>query len=55
MRKMMMVDKVLQPRYNMDRLYVTRKEARRGLSRIEEYIYVIIQGLQEYTKSVKRD
>ena len=45
--------KVLHPRDNMDRLYMTRKRGRRGLASLEDCVDVSIQGLDDYMQKSK--
>ena len=40
--------KVLHPRYDVDRLYVSRKEGGRGLASIEDSVDASIQRLEDY-------
>ena len=47
-RKLMTMHKVLHPRDNIDRLYVSRKEGRRGLTSIEDSVDALIQQLKDY-------
>ena len=47
-RKQMTMHKALPPRDDIDRLYVPRKEGRRGLASIEDSIDASIQQLEEY-------
>ena len=42
--------KALQPRDDVDRLYVSRKEGGRGLASIEDSVNVSIQRLEDYTQ-----
>ena len=49
-RKLMTMHKVLHHRDNVDRLYVSRKEGRRGLVRIEDSVDASIQRLEDYIK-----
>ena len=42
-RKLITVHKVLHPRDDVDRLYVSRKEGRRGLANIEDSVDASIQ------------
>ena len=46
-RKIMIMHKVLHPRDNVDRLYVSRKEGGRGLSSIEDSVDASIQRLED--------
>ena len=43
--------KALQPRDDLSRLYVPRKEGGRGVASIEEGVDVTIQRLDEYIKN----
>ena len=47
-RKLMTMHKVLYPRNDVDRLYVSRKEGRRGLVSIEDNVDASIQRLGDY-------
>ena len=47
-RKLMTMHKALHPRDVVDRLYVSRKEGRRGLASIEDSIDASIQRLEDY-------
>ena len=47
-RKLMTMYKALHPRYDVDRLYVSRKEGRRGLTSIEDSVDASIQRLEDY-------
>ena len=47
-RKQMTMHKILHPRYDVDRLYVSRKEGGRGLASIEDSVEASIQRLQDY-------
>ena len=47
-RKLMTMHKALHPRNNVDRLYVSRKEGRRGLASIEDSVHASIQRLKDY-------
>ena len=47
-RKLMTMHKALHPRDVVDRLYVLRKEGRRGLSCIEDSIDASILQLEDY-------
>ena len=42
--------KVLYPRDDVDRLYVTRKEGGRGLATIQNSVDASIQQLEDYIK-----
>ena len=53
-RKLMTMHKALHPRYDVDRLYVSRKEEGRGLARIEDSVDASIQRLEEYVKKHER-
>ena len=46
--KLMTMHKVLHPRDDVDRLYVSSKEGRRGLASIEDSIDASIQWLEDY-------
>ena len=47
-RKLMTMYKVLHPKDDIDRLYVSRKEGGRGLSSTEDNIDTYIQQLKDY-------
>ena len=47
-RKLMTMHKALHPRDDVDRLYVSGKEGRRGLARIEDSVDASIQRLEDY-------
>ena len=47
-RKLMNMHKALHPRDDVDRLYVSRKEGRRGLASIEDSVDASIQRLEDY-------
>ena len=47
-RKLMTMHKVLHPRDNVNRLYVSRKEGGRGLASIEDNVDASIRGLEDY-------
>ena len=47
-RTLMTIYKALQPRYDVDRLYVSKKERRSGLARIEDSTGASIQQLEDY-------
>ena len=49
-RKLMQIHKAIQPRDDVDRLYVSRKEGRRGLDSIEDSVDELIQRLKDYIK-----
>ena len=44
----MTMHKTLHPSYDVDRLYVSRKEGRRGLTSIEDSVEALIQRLEDY-------
>ena len=46
-RKLMIMHKVLHPRDDVDRLYVSRKEGGRGLASIEDTVDALIQRLED--------
>ena len=46
----MTMHKALLPRDDVDRLYVKRKEGRRGLASIKDSVDTSIQQLEEYIK-----
>ena len=50
-RKIMTMHKALHPRDDVDRLYVSRKEGRRGLASIEENVDTSIQRLEDYIQN----
>ena len=47
-RKLMTMQKALHHRDDIDRLYVSRKEGRRGLTNIEDSVDVLVQQLEDY-------
>ena len=47
-RKLMTMHKALHPRDDVDRLYVSRKEGGRGLTRSEDRVDASIQRLEDY-------
>ena len=47
-RKLMTMHKALQPRDDVDRLHVSRKEGGRGLASIEDSVDALIQQLEDY-------
>ena len=49
----MMMHKALHPRDDIDRLYVSRKEGRRGLTSIKDSGDPSIPGLKDYIKKSK--
>ena len=53
-RKLMTMRKSLHPRYNVDRLYVSRKEGGRGLASIEDSIDTSIQWLEAFIEKHER-
>ena len=53
-RKLMTMHKVLHPRDDVDRLYVSRKEGGRGLASIEDTVDVSIQRLEDYIEKHER-
>ena len=54
-RKLMIMHKALHPRYDIDSLYVSRKERRRGLTSIQDNVDASIQRLEDYLKSAEED
>ena len=50
----MTMHKALHPRDDVDRLYVSRKEGRRGLARFEDSVDESIQRLEDYTEKHER-
>ena len=50
----MTMHKALHPRDDVDRLYVPRKEERRGLARIKDNVDTSIQRLEDYTEKHER-
>ena len=46
--------KALHPRDNGDRLYVSRKEGKRGLASIEDSVDASIQRLEDYIEKHER-
>ena len=53
-RKLMTMHKALHPRDDADRLYVPRKEGRRGLYSIEDSVDASIQRLEDYIEKHER-
>ena len=53
-RKLMTMHKALQPRDDVDRLYVSNKERGRGLARIEDIVDASIQRLKDYIEKHER-
>ena len=53
-RKLMTKQKALQPRDNVDRLYVPRKEGGRGLASTEDSVDTSIQRLEDYIEKYER-
>ena len=53
-RKLLTMHKVLHPRDNIDRLYVSRKEGGRGLACIEDCVDASIQQFEDYIGKHKR-
>ena len=53
-RKLMTMHKVLHPRGDVDRLYVSRKEGGRGLASIEDSVDASIQRLNDYIEKHER-
>ena len=53
-RKLMTTCKALHPRDDIDRLYVFRKEAGRGLTSIEDNINTLIRQLKDYIEKRKK-
>ena len=51
----MTMQKALQPRDDVDRLYVSRKEGGRRLSRIENSVYASIKRLDDYIEKHERE
>ena len=46
----MTTHKAIHPRYDVDRLYVSKKEGGRGLAIIEDNVDALIQRLEDYIK-----
>ena len=53
-RKLMTMHKSLYPREDVDRLYVSRKEGRRGLASIEDTVDASIQRFEDYIEKHER-
>ena len=53
-RKLMTMHKALHPRDDIDRLYVSRKEGRRGLASIEDNVDASIRRLEDYIEKHER-
>ena len=47
-RKLLIMHKALHPRDDVDSLYVSRKDGRRGLASIEDSVDASIQRLEDY-------
>ena len=47
-RKLMIMHKSLNPKHDVDRLYVSRKEGGRGLASIEDSVDASIQRFEDY-------
>ena len=54
MRKLMAMYKALHPKDDIDRLYVSTKDERRGLASIEDSVDTPIQRLENNTKKAKK-
>ena len=52
--KFMTIHKVLYPRDDTDRQYVSRKEER-GLASIEDWVDASIRRLEDYVKKIKEE
>ena len=50
----MTIHKALHPKDNVDRLYVSRKEGRRGFDSIEDSVDAFIQRLEDYIEKRTR-
>ena len=48
------MDKALNPRYDIDRLYLLRKEGKRGLTSIEDSVDTSIRRFEDYLKKSKK-
>ena len=53
-RKLMTMHKALNPRDDVDRLYISRKEGGRGLASIEDSVDASIQRLEDYLEKHER-
>ena len=53
-RKLMTIHKALHPRDDVDRLYVSKKQGRRGLASIEDPVDRSIQRLEDYIEKHER-
>ena len=53
-RKLMTMHKILHPRDEVDRLYVSRKEGGRGLACIEDSVDASIQRLEDYIEKYEQ-
>ena len=51
--QVMTMHKFLNPRDDINRLYMSRKKGKRGLNCIEDHVDTSIQGHQEYMKKIK--
>ena len=54
-RKLMMMYTTLYPRYNVGRLYESRKEGGTGLTSIHDSVDKWIQQLEDYIQSAEED
>ena len=52
-RKLKIMYKALYPRYDVDRLYVSRKEGGRGFTRTEDSVDASIQRYKDYIKNAE--
>ena len=52
-RKLFIIYEALHPKSDVDRLYITRKEAGRGLVSIEDCVELAIRGLEVYVHGSK--
>ena len=54
-RKLMTMHKALHMRVDIDKFIMSRKEGRRGLDGIEDWVEAKIQGLKKYKKRAKKN
>ena len=54
-RKLMTMPKALRPRDDVDRLYVSIKEGRRGFTIIEDSVDTMIQRLEDNIKNLEEN
>ena len=47
--------KVLHTWYDVDRLYMSKREGRRGFTNIQDNVNALVQRLEDYIKSAEKD